>query len=558
VRRGRNALSAKILLADDSNVAQRMGKEILSAEGFEVVTVSNGSAALKKLRESRPDLVLADVFMPGNNGYEVCQAIKADAGLTDIPVVLLVGAMEPYDPEEGRKVKADGVITKPLQSSTLVSIVKQLLAPLEGAPAESKRAVRQRPPALEPPPLPSPVHEQFSDEGPEEPAVPEPKFEVPEDGADQPIAAFEELAAPESAPAVTDAGHETTVRTFEEKEVSPAFLSSEDPQAHAPDHALADPENSAIEAVDPVFAIEQSPEAVDDRVEPGFPEPPSFLMTAEASASEAPAPEEHHETLVEAQEPELSAPEKSVFPWDVQPDPEPTVTAEVAGEWGPGQTIVTEPELTAESTATTETPLWQSFVSTAAEAESNPGLAETEGEGESLSGQSAEQILAAAGFFPTPSDPIPATQEEAGPDDPEEPVSTEQEPESETGALPKVIWSAVPVDVTEEDERVFAQPVSDWEGLVKMVAAEATRQPLGTSDDLGSSVQASTPAVGVTTEIHSQSALLLHDAESHDSGLLDAGAVEQVIRECVEEMMPQLIERVAATLGMSLKRGPQV
>ena len=93
----------KILLADDSNVAQRMGKEILAAEGFEVVTVSNGQAALKKLKEFVPALILADVFMPGKSGYEVCEFVKSEASLRHVLVVLLVGAMEPYDPDEGQQ-----------------------------------------------------------------------------------------------------------------------------------------------------------------------------------------------------------------------------------------------------------------------------------------------------------------------------------------------------------------------------------------------------------------------------------------------------------------------
>src|ERR1035437_6132411 len=111
-----------------------MGKEILSAEGFEVVTVSNGQAALKMLKEFVPALILADVFMPVKSGYELCEFVKSQARLKHVPVVLLVGAMEPYDPDEGRKVKADGVLTKPLQSSSLVKIVKELLASAKPSP----------------------------------------------------------------------------------------------------------------------------------------------------------------------------------------------------------------------------------------------------------------------------------------------------------------------------------------------------------------------------------------------------------------------------------------
>ncbi|MBI4465219.1 MAG: response regulator, partial [Acidobacteria bacterium] len=64
---------AKILLADDSGHAQRMGAKILAEEGHEVVTVSNGQAAIKAIQEEPLDLVVADIFMPGKSGYEVCQ-----------------------------------------------------------------------------------------------------------------------------------------------------------------------------------------------------------------------------------------------------------------------------------------------------------------------------------------------------------------------------------------------------------------------------------------------------------------------------------------------------
>ena len=120
---------SKILIADDSNVAQRMGKEILVAEGYEVLTVNNGHTALKKVSEFAPDLILADIFMPGASGYELCQSVRTDPKFGHIPIVLMVGAMEPYDKDEARRVGADGILTKPLQSTDVVVLVSDLLAP---------------------------------------------------------------------------------------------------------------------------------------------------------------------------------------------------------------------------------------------------------------------------------------------------------------------------------------------------------------------------------------------------------------------------------------------
>ena len=109
-----------ILLADDSTHAQRMGAKILSAEGIEVVAVSNGDAAVKKLLELDVDMVLADVYMPGLDGYEVCERIKASAEHAGLPVVLLVGALEPYEPDRIAQVRADGVLRKPFEASAVL------------------------------------------------------------------------------------------------------------------------------------------------------------------------------------------------------------------------------------------------------------------------------------------------------------------------------------------------------------------------------------------------------------------------------------------------------
>ena len=119
---------AKILLADDSDITQRMGAQILSAEGHEVTTVSNGQAAIKMLHEFSPDLIVADVFMPGKSGYELCEFVKSDPESSWIPVLLIVAPMEPYDKTEGYRVKADGLVTKPLNESNLVETVQALLA----------------------------------------------------------------------------------------------------------------------------------------------------------------------------------------------------------------------------------------------------------------------------------------------------------------------------------------------------------------------------------------------------------------------------------------------
>jgi len=119
-------LARKILLADDSVTAQNMGRKILTDAGYEVVTVNNGSAALKKIAESKPDLIVLDVYMPGYSGLEVCQRIKENRETARIPVLLTVGKLEPFKPEEARRARADAFVVKPFEASELLSALTKL------------------------------------------------------------------------------------------------------------------------------------------------------------------------------------------------------------------------------------------------------------------------------------------------------------------------------------------------------------------------------------------------------------------------------------------------
>jgi CheY-like chemotaxis protein len=118
-------VSLRILFADDSMTAQNMGKKILSEAGYDVVAVSNGAAAVKKIAEQKPDIIILDVYMPGYSGLEVCEKVRGSLETLKIPVLLTVGKMEPYKPEDANRVKADGVIIKPFEASDLLAIVKK-------------------------------------------------------------------------------------------------------------------------------------------------------------------------------------------------------------------------------------------------------------------------------------------------------------------------------------------------------------------------------------------------------------------------------------------------
>jgi CheY-like chemotaxis protein len=119
---------ARILVADDNSNIQKMVGLALKDHGIEVIAVGNGEAAVRKIVDLRPDLVLADVFMPVRNGYEVCKFVKDDSSLAHIPVILLVGAFDPLDEQEAQRVGADGVLKKPfVPPDPLISMVKSAL-----------------------------------------------------------------------------------------------------------------------------------------------------------------------------------------------------------------------------------------------------------------------------------------------------------------------------------------------------------------------------------------------------------------------------------------------
>jgi CheY-like chemotaxis protein len=181
---------AKILVADDNSNIQKMVGLALKDQGIDVVAVGNGEAAVRKISDVRPDLVLADVFMPVRNGYEVCRYVKEDSTLSHIPVILLVGAFDPLDEQEAQRVGADGVLKKPfVPPDPLISMVKSALTRAgvsignEPPPAEKasepavgrnakdilKAGVSSKMTALSPAPIPEAEAEPLPEEFPAPP-----------------------------------------------------------------------------------------------------------------------------------------------------------------------------------------------------------------------------------------------------------------------------------------------------------------------------------------------------------------------------------------------------
>ena len=138
----------KLLLADDSATIQKVIDLTFADEGVRVVAVGNGQEAIDQILEFAPDIVLADVFMPSPNGYEVCEYVKTNEKLKHIPVMLLVGSFEPFDEAEARRVGADDILTKPFQS--IRRLIDRVGSLVSSPPVEKERPTAELPKIEEP------------------------------------------------------------------------------------------------------------------------------------------------------------------------------------------------------------------------------------------------------------------------------------------------------------------------------------------------------------------------------------------------------------------------
>jgi len=159
-----------ILLADDSPTIQRLVTNTFADGDYDIVSVSNGEAAIRKFDEIQPNVVLADIYMPGKNGYEVCAYVRQHPHFGKTPVVLLVGAFDAFDEEKAREAGATSNITKPFEPQALVSLVESVLPESQSAPRAAAKFAPVEAPAVQeavPPP-----HEAASFVSKREPAPP--------------------------------------------------------------------------------------------------------------------------------------------------------------------------------------------------------------------------------------------------------------------------------------------------------------------------------------------------------------------------------------------------
>ena len=129
--------SQKILIVDDEAHIRALLEqtfEELEDEGVELLTAVDGDAAVALVAAERPDLVFLDVMIPRRNGYEVCQAVRSDLGLTDVTIVLLTAKGQDADRERGLAAGADEFLTKPFDPDELLDLARARLARGDGNP----------------------------------------------------------------------------------------------------------------------------------------------------------------------------------------------------------------------------------------------------------------------------------------------------------------------------------------------------------------------------------------------------------------------------------------
>ena len=267
-----------LLLADASQTTRRIVDLALAGQDVRVVAVDDGLRAAELVEQEPPDLVLADVGLPGCSGYELAQVLRVRPDLRHIPVLLLAGVLDGVDPGQAHRVGADGILTKPLDTAVFVGRVTELLAhgrpgtASVHAPAPLRTGWAVGPTADEVPAL-EPQSEEVDDE-----ALDAATAEAAPHPADVVAAADNTHAAPEMAPvAAADATAATAPATAD-------YFSQIDEQfaalARAPRPPMPTSEEPEFDEVD-----DEAPLQVPQAPAPGVHAPASPVALTDAFAA---------------------------------------------------------------------------------------------------------------------------------------------------------------------------------------------------------------------------------------------------------------------------------
>ncbi len=258
----------KLLLADDSVTIQKVVNLTFADEGIDVITVGDGDSAMEMIGQATPDLVLADVHMPGLSGYEICERLRQDPHTRDLPVVLLVGSFEPFDEGEAARVGANAYLTKPFQSiRQLVTQVSDLMTATRPADEETGADVEQQTEAGE--------QHDFADQAAAENAQgpdSQPDLTDIESLYNQSVSAGEAPEADSGSPTYVDAGMDDEMiearYVDDEADTDPDMEVSEIPaESYREDDHVTPPSQAYSESANPFGSVATQPEPGDQHQE---------------------------------------------------------------------------------------------------------------------------------------------------------------------------------------------------------------------------------------------------------------------------------------------------
>ena len=310
----------KLLLADDSATIQKVIDLTFADEGVRVVAVGSGREAIDQLLEVEPDIVLADVFMPSPNGYEVCEYVKTNEKLKHIPVMLLVGSFEPFDEAEARRVGADDILTKPFQS--IRRLIDRVGALVTSPPVEKES------PTAELPKIEEPEEEALMDTYDLEVTTAntsplEDALKKYEDKVEQPVAATESLPREETMKTETrDDSQSDSDVLLDLGEFEPARASSPD------DDFVLDLDEEPSDVAAPAYAAKPMRTFVEPQVKEAAATVGAYdstyqpeVQSAFADTQEVPYASEVHDVAVVEPEPE---------PMMAEPEPAATIAPSIS------------------------------------------------------------------------------------------------------------------------------------------------------------------------------------------------------------------------------------
>lgn len=174
----------QILLVEDSVTMQKVVQIAFAREDYEIRSATSADEALSRLKEARPDIVVADAGLTGKSGYDLAAAVKAESTTKDVPVLLLTGNFNPYDEARGQRSGVDAFLVKPFDTQSIIDKVNGLV---RGRPAAGAAA-----PAAAPSPAAAPVSDRRPAAAPVSPAAVAAK---PAAAAPAPVAATPASAA---------------------------------------------------------------------------------------------------------------------------------------------------------------------------------------------------------------------------------------------------------------------------------------------------------------------------------------------------------------------------